>query len=124
MDGKVQLKLIVVGTENPASLKDKINSNCAEIRMQCKDCLIKLDKASEGSLILYLEVQKKVFESDSHFHAEMDLFLEIVFRVIDFMPIISIASYIVIIHDGKILYIQQHLKMFGILSKPHIKSQI
>lgn len=100
MDGTVQLKLIVVGTENPASLKDKINSNSAKIRMQCTDCLIKLDKANEGSLILYLEVQKKAFETDSLLHAEMDRFLEIVFKVIDFKPVISISSYIVIKHDG------------------------
>ncbi|CAC5406530.1 unnamed protein product [Mytilus coruscus] len=99
MDGTVRLKMVLVGTANPANLADNINSHREEIGLQCKDFLIDLDKASEGSLILYLEVQKRVFQSDSLLHAEMDRFLEIVFKVISFNPEITISSHILIIHD-------------------------
>lgn len=97
--------MVLNGLTNTANLAEIINSRLEEINLACKDCLIELDEASEGSLILYLEVQNEIFQSDDLFHGKMDSFVKILFEVISFKPEISIYSYILILHDGKLLYI-------------------
>lgn len=97
--------MVINGLTYPGNLADIINSRLEEINLACKDCLIELDEASEGSLILYLEVQNEIFQSDDLFHLKMDSFVKILFEVISFKPEISIYSYILILHDGKFLYI-------------------
>lgn len=101
-DDKKRIKMILNGLPNPGRLAEIINSHREEIARACKDSLIELDEAFEGSLILHLFVQQRLFYSDSELHKEIDSFLEIVFTAISFKPEITTNNYIVILNDGKL----------------------
>lgn len=94
--------MVLNGLPNPARLAEIINSHREEIAIACKDSLIELEEASEGSLVLHLVVQRRLFQSDDKLHTQIDRFLETLFTVISVKPEFTSNNYILILLDGKV----------------------
>lgn len=102
LDDTKGINKVLNGISNPARLAEIINSKLEEIAMACKDSLIKLDEAFEGSLILHLVVQQRLFPSDSKLQTEIDLFLIFFFTAISVKPEFTSNNYLLILLDGKV----------------------
>lgn len=68
-------KITISGTENPREEADRLNSRLSEI----KTPNIKLEKATDGSLILYVTFIHKLLESNSSLNRELNEFIRVAF---------------------------------------------